>query len=99
MGPASTLILISNQPLDYKTPHNPPPAPRVGTQIFEGISPLWPSLPGKSNKAILFYFTQNCLQDLIQFWGTEAGFSFRSALMQAIYQAFEKYWRNNNYKD
>ena len=38
----------------YKTSHY---LLQVGTHGFEGVSLLWPSLPGK-NKALLFYFTQ-----------------------------------------
>ena len=36
----------------YKTPHSPL---QVGTHSFEGISPLWPPLPGKAIK--LFFST------------------------------------------
>ena len=44
--------LSATPPLDYKTPHK---RPWVRTHSSEGISPLWPPLPGKAIK--LFFFT------------------------------------------
>ena len=38
--------------LDYKTPHR---NPQLGTRSVEGISPLWPPLPGKAIK--IFFST------------------------------------------
>ena len=45
---------------------------------FEG--PTVAPFAWQSNKAILFYFTPNCLQDLNWCWGTEARFSFTSMI-------------------
>ena len=47
-------------PEHYKTPHNPL---QGGTHSSEGISPLWPPLPGKAIK--LFYFTQNSVSTFL----------------------------------
>ena len=56
----------------YKTVHY---LPQVGTHSSEGISLLWPPLPGKAK---LFFSTSPklCLGDLTRCQGTEAGFSF-----------------------
>ena len=44
--------------------------PQVGTRGSEGISLLWPPLPGKIIKRFFFYFTQNCLRNSIWHWCT-----------------------------
>ena len=50
----------------YKTPHYPL---QGGSQSLEGISSLWPPLPGKAIKAILLYFTPKlCFRVSIQHW-------------------------------
>ena len=78
MGPARTLILISNPTLDYKTPHKPPLSPGW-THSFEGISLLWPPLPGKAIKLLFSTPPKTLSLDLIWCWNTEARFGFTSA--------------------
>ena len=46
----------------YKTPHYPL---QGGPYSLEGISPLWPPVPGKAIKAALFYFTQNSVSEFL----------------------------------
>ena len=53
----------------YRTPHYPL---QGGSQGLQGISPLWPSLPGKAIKATFFCFTQTSVSVSIQHWRTEA---------------------------
>ena len=58
-------------PVDYKTPHR---NPQLGTRSVEGISPLWPPLPGKAIKIFFLLHLKFCPQDLI--WCPETRFSF-----------------------
>ena len=44
----------------------------------------------QSNKAIVFYFTQNRLQDFIQCQGTEARFDFRDTNIQSITPSYDE---------
>ena len=48
---------------------------KLGHMGFEGISPLWPPLPGKAIK-LFFSTSPKTLWDLTQCQGTEAGFGF-----------------------
>ena len=64
-----TLILISKPPLNhcYKTPHQIPHlshAAGLGHVVLQGTSPLCPPFAWQSNKAILFYFTQNSVLEI-----------------------------------
>ena len=38
---------------------------------LEGVSPVWPLLPGKAIKATLFYFTQNSVSKFLLLFGTD----------------------------
>ena len=44
--------------LTKRLPTAPTPPPKGEKHSFEGISPLWPSLPGKARKLFLFYVPQ-----------------------------------------
>jgi len=50
--PADHALLLEH----YKTP---PYSLQGESHGLQGISPLWPLLPGKAIKATLFYFTEN----------------------------------------
>lgn len=50
-----------------------------GSNSFEGISPLWPSFPGKATKATVFYFTPNSVSALL-FSTSEQRMNFSNTL-------------------
>ena len=56
------------QPLNhcYKTPHQPPNPPQVGTHSFGGLSPLCPYCLAKHWSYSFLFHPKLCLHDLIQ---------------------------------
>ena len=64
----------------YKTPHC---TLQGGSHGLQGISPLWPPLPGKAIKATVCYFTRNSVSAFL-FGTSELRLSFGNSLTVAV---------------
>ena len=76
-NPRTSLELITSFSLntwDFSLPLPQWGGGRMVQHSLEGLSSLWPLLPGKAIKATLFYCTQNCLSVSLWHQWTEAEF-------------------------
>ena len=70
---------------------NPDYVLQGGSHGFEGIHPLWPPLPGKAIKTILFYFTKNSVS-MFRFGTGEHGPSFCNKLSLSVSSENSWWW-------